>query len=295
MNQFVVIGGVPRSGTNLARRIIGSHSRIAIPPAEFQFFAKHKRGKSIEEICANKRLIEWGVNLSDLYALHPRDAYIMALQRYTKRIGKEIPGEKTPSNEFYFETIETWLKDFDLRFVHMIRNPFDTIASFKYAPFRGDGGGKAFFGVAAYARNWCRSVSFGLARAYFSSDKYLILKYEDLTTDPVSKTKELSEFIGVEFEEERMLTLSDFAGHHDNTSFPYDRGEKSKEYQAVRQPRNRKHYLTASEVKSVSIICGELAWALGYDDEDFGPSLPEGTGAGFKRRLKQTIMRFVTT
>lgn len=42
--RFVLIAGMPRSGTNLVRRIVGSHSEIAIPSAEFVFLEKYSWG-----------------------------------------------------------------------------------------------------------------------------------------------------------------------------------------------------------------------------------------------------------
>ena len=53
MRKFILIGGISRSGTNLVRRVIGSHSKIAIPPGEFNFFSKYNNGKTVKEILAN--------------------------------------------------------------------------------------------------------------------------------------------------------------------------------------------------------------------------------------------------
>ena len=35
--RFVLIGGMPRSGTTLVKTVVGSHSRIAIPPGDFPY------------------------------------------------------------------------------------------------------------------------------------------------------------------------------------------------------------------------------------------------------------------
>lgn len=293
MSKFVLIGGVPRSGTNLTRRIIGSHSKIAIPPAEFQFFSQYANGKSVTEILANKRLERWDVDLSDLCSQEHREAFVGALVRYTEKAGKEIPGEKTPLNEFYYDIIQEWLSDFELKFVHAVRNPFDVMASFKHSHIRHDNHRKGYPGISAHSRNWVRSVSMGLARAHYNPEGYYLLKYEDLATDPTGTTQDLCAFLGVDFEHERMLNLSDFQGRRDNTSFPQDRGKAHKGYTAIRKPESRKHYLTDAEVHIVSSICGELAHALGYDDDDFGPSFPEHTDLGITRRLSRAIRNLV--
>jgi len=296
MSKFVLIGGVPRSGTTLALRIIGSHSKIAIPVGEFQFFHGYAKGQSVREILTTNRWVQrwWNVDFSDLYSREHRDVFITSLVRYTESVGKEIPGEKSPLNEFYYDIIQEWLKDFELKFIHLVRNPFDVMASYKHATL----GGKRSIRPATPegCRNWYRSVAMGLARARFNPEGYYLLKYEDLATDPISKTREVCAFLGVDFEKERMLSTSDFREHRDNTSFQQATGKRHNEYSVIRLAESRKHQLTDSEIHVVSSICGELAWALGYDDEDCRPSLPErpskSLGSNVKRKLGRVVRKY---
>jgi hypothetical protein len=291
MDKFIIIGGMPRSGTNLARRIIGSHSKIAIPPSEFRFLDQAAEGRSVSEILANERLERWDVDLSDLRSQGHREAFVGSLMRYAQHAGKEIPGEKTPLNEFYYDVLEEWLGGFELKFVHLVRNPFDAMASFKHSTIRHNARRNGYPGLSTHCRNWVRSVSIGLARARYNPGGYYLVKYEDLATDPTGEAKDLCAFLGVEFEKERMLGLSDFQGHRDNTSFPEDRGEEHERYRAIHRPESRKHYLSDSERQVVGAICGELAHALGYEDDDFNSSPPEETRLGVIRRLSQAARR----
>jgi hypothetical protein len=272
MGNFIIIGGMARSGTNLTRRIIGSHSQVAIPPAEFQFFKRHHQGKSVQQILSNKRLAQWNLDLSDLYDLDPREVYVKTLQRYADQRGKKIPGEKTPYNEFYLDTIETWLEGFEFKFILMVRNPFDVLASYKHKPFGVGIDPNDDAWIPAFVENWRRSVSMGLAKANTQPEHYAVLKYEDLTRDTITKTKELCHFLGIEFEKERMLSFSDFANNKDNTSFSSD--QQTQAQGKIYQPPSRKKHLTKTEIEAVRSTCGELAWALGYLDEDFTPSPP---------------------
>ena len=294
MGKFVIIGGMPRSGTNLARRIIGSHSRIAVPPAEFQFFRQYARGKSVQSIMENKRLEDWHVDFSDLYPLEHRDAFIKTLERYTENLGKDIPGEKSPLNEFYYEIIEDWLQGYDLKFIHMLRNPFDMLASYKHAPFRREKPRKIDPVLPVNARNWWRSAAFGLARSRFQPERYYLLKYEDLTADPVAVTRDLCQFLGVEFESDRMLNLTDYKQYKDNTSFPTVAALETREVGAVRQAESRKQYLNPAEIQTIGAICGELARGLGYEDEDFKSMPPEDVvNTNLEKRLKRAVRRSV--
>lgn len=291
MDRLVLIGGVPRSGTNLVRRIIGSHSEIAVPPAEFQFLGQYAKGKSVTEILANKRLKRWDIDLSDLCSRGHREAFICALVRYAEHVGKTIPCDKSPLNEFYYDIAQEWVNGAELKFVHMVRNPFDVMASYKHSTIRGDDRYKAYPGILAHCRNWNRSVSMGLARAHYNPQGYYLLKYEDLAIDPVRITSELCSFLGVGFEKERMLSLADYAGHRDNTSFPQEHSRQHESYAAIRQPKSEKHLLTTSELHTVSSICGELAKALGYGDGDYRSLPPERLPLGSKERLKRVVRR----
>ncbi len=289
MNKFVIIGGMGRSGTNLARRILGSHSKIAIPTGEFRFFGQCAKGYSVKEILSNPRVMSWGVDFSDLYEKSHHDVFVEVLSRYTRNMGKEIPGEKTPRNEFYYEAIKECLKSFDIKFVHLVRNPIDVIASFKHATFR-ESRGKINH-LSALTSDWTRSASMGLARTHTDKDGYYVLKYEDLAGDPVGTARKLCTFVGVDFEEDRMLNLEDFAKHKDNTSFPQTEGNGHQSYPAIRGAESRKDYLTASEIQFISSQCGELANSLGYQDTDFKAFPPTSS----KRDWKQTLGKLFGT
>lgn len=270
LEKFVLIGGMPRSGTNLVRRIIGSHSRIAIPTQEFQFFRDYTQGKTVRQILAKEKLQGWDIDSSDLYEQSPPDVYVSVLQRYARKTGKEIPGEKSPRNEFYLDLVEDWLKSFDFRCIIMMRNPVDVVASYKFLP-AAHGKKEQESGLAVQsAVDWCRSVSLALAKSRIKPRNYYLLKFEDLVSDPRKKTKELCDFIDVEFEEARMLSFSDFSKHKDNTSFAEQ--DNLQQTDRVYQPGSRKQFLSAHEISTVEEICGELAWALGYDEENFLPS-----------------------
>jgi len=261
---------MPRSGTNLIRRIIGSHSDIAIPTAEFAFFRDYSSGKSVRQILTKEKLGKWGVEFSDLYEQPPSQVYITVLRRYAANKGKGISGEKTPLNEFYLGLAEDWLRDYELKCIVMMRNPLDVVASYKFIPSGHGKKEKDAELVQRSARNWHRSITLGLAKRFARPHNYYLLKYEDLVADPHKKARELCDFIGVEFEESRMLSLADYAEHKDNTSF--ERQENLQQTYRVYQPESRKRYLSEEETSVVREICGELAWAVGYEDENFAPA-----------------------
>jgi hypothetical protein len=288
-----MIGGMPRSGTNLTRRIIGSHSKIALPPVELNFFRQHARGKSIREIFSDEKFKTLNVDVSDLYPKSYRDAFVGAVVRYAESVGKEIPGEKTPLNEFFYETILDWLHGFEVKFVHLVRNPHDVMASFKYAPFLEEKRNERFssLDMAATCRNWSRSVALGLARARFRPENYYLIRYEDLAAEPARVSQELCNFLGVTFEKERMLSLVDYRGHGNNTSFSAANGQQPTG-QTIHKPMSRKQHLSPDERRIVNESCGELARAIGYEDSGFETSPPERVIWGLRKRLKYVARKY---
>jgi hypothetical protein len=258
LSRVFVIGGMPRSGTNLARRLIGSHSQVAIPPVEFHYHPV----------------------VEDLVHLHSDLVYQQLLARYTALKGKSIAGEKSPLNEFYYRDIRRCLADSDLRFIHMVRNPFDVVASYKNAPFRGVSANNDVPKLATIAREWVRSVSLATARTLVQSDSYRMIRFEDLTSDTATVTASLCTFLGLEFERERMLSLADYQGQPDNTSFTAQRSSCSDMEPAVKQLDSRKAHLSETEVLTVGSICGEIAQAIGYEDPDFDRAPSDAAMAG---------------
>ena len=123
LSRAVVIGGMPRSGTNLARRIVGSHSLVAVPPAELGFYQKIASGWTIEKILTEPKFLDrYRPDVKDLVHLEGDVVYRHLLARYAASKGKSIPGEKSPLNEFFYRDIQRCFAGCDLRFVHMVRN-----------------------------------------------------------------------------------------------------------------------------------------------------------------------------
>jgi len=295
MNRVVLIGGLGRSGTNLARRIVGSHSKIAMTPVELKYFENLQSGNNVRKILTKEKFISrFPLDVSDLYSAPPDQVFRDLLDRYAESIGKPIAGEKSPGNEFFYPAIMNSLAGFDVRFIHLVRNPFDAIASFKHAYFRDkENHDSPLKEVTARAEKWKRSLSLGLARAMFQPQAYQLVKFEDLTNDSVNTTERLCEFLDVEFEGDRMLSLADFSKNRDNTSFS-DSGSTESPGTADNTGRvhvleSRKGYLTEQEIQLVGSICGEMAQAIGYEDEDFNAVLHEGVASG--GRVRRNIGR----
>ena len=286
--KLVIIGGPPRSGTTLTCRLVNAHSQIAILAPEFKFFDHLQKGHDVQTILSNEKAQRWKLNLTDLYQQAPQDAYTETLIRYTDAAGKSIAGEKTPYNEFYYDLIQEWCTAFDLKFIHVVRHPLDTIASDKHALFRQDERGRMSIKDITYlAKTWQRSAALGLARAYRQPSGYYLLQYEDLVRQTVNTVQDLCAFLEVDIEA-GMFTFRETPcrdGLKGNSSFPPQDIKAPAAHGDVYQPESRRHFLTVEEQRIITDTCGELAHALGYQTDEDARHPPEM--ARLNRRLAE--------
>ena len=206
-------------------------------------------------------------DFSSVWDLPSQTAFRRSVDLYADAMGKDVPGAKAPFTEFYYDTYAQWLQGGEVYFLHMIRNPFDVAASWiKSHIHKSVHNYKDAASVSA--RNWYRSASMGLARAVRDPAHYRVLKYEDLVADPLSVATNLCLFLGLDFEQDRMLNRVDFPYYQSNSSFASQEAQGSQDT-AIFKTSSRKQHLGSQEIAKVSAICGELARCLGYDDEDF--------------------------
>jgi hypothetical protein len=300
--RFVLIGGMPRSGTTLVETVIGSHSRIAMPPGDFPFAAQANAGwrvKRILSVLSEKPTWEhWKVrDFSTIFDFDYGAAFRQALLLYAQGVGKELPGAKAPYSEFYLDLYEEWLTDHELRFITVIRNPIDVIASLKHSQIHSHLHGFRNL-VEVQSRNWVRSVSLVLGKEHDKRTQFCAVRYEDFVSDPESTVSDLCRFIGVDPEIEPMLNRSDFAYYDTNTSFPQSYADRSDTHTYVYQPESRKQSLSRNDISVIGRICGETARSLGYKDPDLLAGPPETmrkiSSLSRLRRLPERILRKIS-
>lgn len=290
--RLIIIGGMPRSGTSLVRSITDSHSEIALLQQELNCFQQLQLGAGIATVLTSEKARSSAVDVSSLISLPPAMAYRSLLFQFAEQQGKRIGGEKSPMNEFYYHKIREWTQGTSVKFIHMVRNPWNMIASCKYAPFRGPAKGRLNrFMLKDLAMNWRRSVELGLARVHRQSDSYALVQYEELVADPAREVARLCEFLGVGFEQDEMLSASRSSAKRNNTSF--ESVEPCQSTGTVYQPPERTHCLTQAEQRTVSAVCGELAREMGYGGQHEISTPPADHWRSVPSRVRQAIRQSV--
>lgn len=167
--------------------------------------------------------------------------------------GKRRFGEKTPYHSFFAETLCDWYPDAAL--IHIVRDPRAVTASLKRVPF---GSPEAL----ANARVWTAHV--GAARRAQSRANYLLVKYEQLVSDPEAELRRIMGFVGEEFAAS-MLEADAAPG---GTPWWSQRAHRPIQTDRIAKWRIE---LTRSEAALVEWLAGPTMTQLGYATEAEAP------------------------
>jgi hypothetical protein len=191
----IVVGGCHRSGTSLIRRILDTHSRIHCGP-EVTFF-RDFYGDYFDDRLSHLRFATTARHLVaeiDLLEVLGR-AFVELHERAAARAGKPRWADKAPENVLYLAEWERLLGQRWL-FVHVVRNPLDTLASMKEVGFPltlpADLPGR----VTLYRRYI--EAAWRFATEY--PTRCYPLVYEGLAQDPAGSIAELMAWLGEAFE-----------------------------------------------------------------------------------------------
>jgi hypothetical protein len=205
----IFVGGPDRCGKTLLAGLLASHSGISIPVVGSNlwplFYRQHGDLRDLENA---RRCLAAMLRYKHIAFLRPDPDAVMAAfvegprtyahlfavvqQQYAARLGKPRWGDQTGLVERYADEIFTSYPG--VRFLHMVRDPRD-----RYAESRvrwPDGR----LGAGGATARWLFSVRLGDRNARRYTDRYRLVRYETLVTDPEGTMQEVCEFIGEAYE-----------------------------------------------------------------------------------------------
>ena len=209
-DEPVFVFGCPRSGTSLLSRIINAHPRIAIPFESHIYHYMYRWGGrygDLHDLYRAKSLIADLLTLEDIKEWHPQvtlDGVMRTLRRYdfhgvfeafmaswAETQGKPRWGEKTPQHTLQWREI---VGAFPLsRVVYLVRDGRDVGLSYK----------QAFFGpknMYTIAHRWVHYLRVGEEmRDMLGTERFHLVHYEDLISDPEATVRRICEFLKEEF------------------------------------------------------------------------------------------------
>lgn len=201
-----IIGGSSSTGSSLLVNILNRHSTIYAGPEThlftkpklFEDWAKHKnaifnkKGDALKSPGIHRYngvILQSPNTLNTL--ISKSNSFSDFAHSYFSSFGKNDWLEKTPANSYCFDLFLNEFKDGKV--ILMVRNPYDAVAS-----------------MTARGVSVLKSASIYLANTLanfdlYASEKFHVIKYEELTADPTTTVKQLCSFLEISFESE-MLT-----------------------------------------------------------------------------------------
>jgi len=200
----IIIGGCHRSGTTLARALVGAHPEIASPQRECHILLGIKRRQSLREAF---ELSDSEISL--LSSKRPdRVQFIKnVLRLYMGKHDKPLVSVKAPAHIYFVNELFGYFPN--MWFINIIRDGRDTACSLRTYPKRKLVDGRF---VPTHIRNpfdycirtWVAAMHRGLdARRY---NHYIEVKYEDMVNHTATTMERLYNFLGLDMiPEDRLL------------------------------------------------------------------------------------------
>ncbi len=208
IKNAIFIIGCDRSGTTFLGSVIGSHSKcIATPESQFKvecYSEEYKSSFNAKEtfikIQNTQRFKNWNTSISFTKAEYNEiknypDLILNIVQKYN--IGKqhkttaEIWVDHTPINVEYVDFLKQLYPN--AKFLHIIRDGRAVASSLKNLPW----GPRS---VQDAARFWLKKLAFGFAYEIKYPKDILSIKYESLLNDTEITIKQITDFMGIEYE-----------------------------------------------------------------------------------------------
>lgn len=215
IRQRLFLVGYPRSGTTLLQCLIAAHSEIVSFP-ETHFFRKviaryprrRRLGLADKNAIAHLRTIAETIGVADAVRLRRPQPwltlarctrhFIALLDVAARRAGVPIWLEKTPSHLRYIETIAALVPD--ARFIHIVRNGPDAIASLYDVSHRYPDAEcwAASRQLDRCIRRWIEDLQRSVR--YLDDPRHLVVSYDRLIASPSQELPAVFQFIGTAFE-----------------------------------------------------------------------------------------------
>jgi hypothetical protein len=283
-SPFFIIG-TERSGSNLLRLILNTHSRIAVPhpPHVVRYFAPLEVAYGdlagcdrafaalVDDVLAFVRLhiYPWDVPIDRARVFReasPRDSFGITAalyDQYREHAGKARWGCKST---FMIDYTGRVLSRFpDARLIYLTRDPRDVAASSRKSVFNP-------FHPYFTAELWARQQRTGLALLRSLPPATILhVRYEDLVAEPAATVARVCDFLGEAYEEP-MLRYFETAEARKSASLSRSWSNTGRDILRDNRGKYRKE-LSAAEVRLVEVAAREEMEPLGYTP-DFPPSAP---------------------
>jgi hypothetical protein len=257
----IIIGGFYRSGTTLLRRILDSHSNIHCGP-EVKFF-KDLYGDYLKDDLKHARFFgtvrSLGLRDDELLDIFGK-SFIQCHELAARKAGKKRWADKTPENILYMDKWTSLLGN-QFFFIHVVRHPLDALASLIEIGFP-----KAI--PAEYIEKvylYKDYLEHGLRFSKTHPDISMVIRYEDLVTEPKTALAGLLNKIGEIFEPSMIELFNDRARQQGIEDPKTQKTTKIHTLSIGRWKRD----LSKEQIRTAITELGDIAGYFGYQQDAF--------------------------
>ncbi|HOI86794.1 MAG TPA: sulfotransferase [Lentimicrobium sp.] len=279
---FFFIIGRPRSGTTLLRSIFDAHPNVVIPfesPVILNLYRKYKKVRAWDEAAVDELYADlskqpyferWRVEKDGLKErIMNRKGEIgfhllirLVYQGYQSVFDKSETlwfGDKNPVYSFYADRLFRMFPD--AKFIHITRDYRDNLVSLRQVTFEAPI-------PALIAYRWVRANKLIDKIIRRAPQQVYRLRYEDMAASPEEKTREICDFLGIEFQPGQLEYRKKLEQAKERAA-----EYQIKNHQSLMKPVNTgriaiwKEALTPAEVKAMDMVAGRNADQHGYERE----------------------------
>ncbi|MEG5059416.1 sulfotransferase [Microcoleus sp. A2-C5] len=202
--QRIFLVGAPRSGTTILQSLLAAHPEvISFPESKFFHYLLYEKfaGKLQSRMEAffndeikHPELLEGFDNSQSVET--KASWFVGVLDSLATAQNKSIWLEKTPEHIYFIEDIERFLPD--VKFIHILRNSMDCIASMYEATRNFNelwGGG---WDLDHCIERW--EYALLTSHKYFNKSNHILVKYEELLDNKIKILEKICKFIGIEYD-----------------------------------------------------------------------------------------------
>lgn len=274
--EYVFIVGCPRSGTTWLQLLLSRHPCVVTVPETqiFAFYLARLKKQWDYEHGADRVAAMGQAGLSRVLSQERFDGLCRKMAKSVlDTIAAQKPQathlvEKSPSNALHASWIQRLFPK--ARFLHMIRDPRDTVASL-LAANRTWGSDWTPNNPINAARKWCRHVRGAQRIGRDTPAVYREVRYEALSAAPARELEGVASWLGLSWDRrecEAVVEQHEFSKlkkEKDHEQLPIPAERSPAEFFRRGQVGGWADDLPRGHVKIVETVCAELMDELGYD------------------------------
>lgn len=296
----LIVGGCPRSGTTLFRTMLNAHPELAVP-REMRYLPgavtdREQWPDVREDMEARERLVRWIVDRPDsryfkttkvkrgrarkeLMKQETLGSIVgRSLELYAEQTGKVRWGDKRPRYIHHMHQLLTLFPDAQV--IEVVRDPRACVGSLKRLGWRGGD-------VGAGVEVWQRAIDSGrITRENLAPDQFLMVRYEDLVTDPERVLTEVATFAGLD-----LAGVSSMVSYESSATEWVERPSVYHEHVAngldPELARSWMKRLDADEIAFVEAVCADEMAEMGYGASATQRRFPNRRRLALRRSLRQ--------